>query len=65
MLIHNCKLYDAVRREFWNNCLWYQIDGHYREQKEFQNTLLVYIFDLVRINPTDKVASMVHQILKY
>ena len=64
ILVHNIKLYKKVRREFFNNCLWYQIDGHYRESKYFQEALLFYIFNLCGLNPTDKVASMIHQILK-
>ena len=65
VLVHNVKLYEKVRRGFFNNCLWYQIDGYYREQKGFQQELLFYIFNICEINPTDKVASMVHQILKW
>ena len=65
VLVHNIKLYKRVRREFWNNCLWYQIDGYYREQKGFQEALLFYIFNICEINPADKVASMVHHILKF
>ena len=57
VLKHNIKLYKKVRREFFNNCLWYQIDGYYRESKYFQEALC-------ELNPTDKVASMIHQILK-
>ena len=64
MLIHNKVLYQKVRREFFNNCLWYQIDGHYFEQKGFQESLLFYIFNICELNPTNKVASMVHVILK-
>ena len=44
--------------------IWYQIDGYYREQKGFREELLFYIFNICEINPTDKVASMIHQILK-
>ena len=65
VLVHNVKLYERVKREFHNNCLWYQIDGYYREQKGFQEELLFYIFNIAEINSTDKVASMVHQILKW
>ena len=64
VLKHNKVLYQKVRREFFKNCLWYQIDGHYREQKYFQEAILFYIFNLCELNPTDKVASMIHQILK-
>ena len=64
VLIHNIKLYKKVRREFFNNCLWYHIDGYYREQKDFQEALLFYIFNLCELNPTDKVASMINHILK-
>ena len=35
-LVYNVKLFEKVRREFWNNCL-----------------------------STDKVSSMIHQILKW
>ena len=55
VLKHNKVLYQKVRMEFFNNCLWYQIDGHYREQKYFQEALLFYIFNLCELNPTDKV----------
>ena len=65
VLVHNVKLYERVRGEFWKNCLWYQIDGYCREQKGFREELLFYIFNIAEINPTDKVASMVHQILKW
>ena len=53
-------------REFFNNCLWYQVDGRYFEQKlkYFQESLLFYIFNLCELNPTNKVASIVHVILK-
>ena len=64
VLVHNKVLYKKVCMEFFNNCLWYQIDGHYREQKDFQEALLFYIFKLCELNPTDKVASMIHHILK-
>ena len=64
VLKHNKVLYQKVRRELFKNCLWYQIDGHYREQKYFQEAILFYIFNLCELNPTDKVASMIHQILK-
>ena len=64
MLIHNKVLYQKVRREFFNNCLWYQVDGRYFEQKYFQESLLFYIFNICELNPTNKVASMVHHILK-
>ena len=64
MLIHNKILYAKVRREFFNNCLWYQIDGGYFEQKYFQEALLSYIFSICELNPTNKVASMIHVILK-
>ena len=64
VLKHNKVLYKKVCREFLNNCLWYQIDGCYFEQKGFQESLLFYLFNLVELNPTNKVASMVHQILK-
>ena len=64
VLKHNKVLYQRVCREFFNNCLWYQIDGYYREQKYFHEVLLFYIFNLCGLNPTDKVASMVHQVLK-
>ena len=64
VLLHNIELYRKVRREFFNNCLWYQITGH-REQKDFQEEILFYIFNLCQINKKDKVASMVHKILKF
>ena len=64
MLIHNKILYEKVRREFFNNCLWYQVDGRYFEQKYFQEALLSYIFNICELNPTNKVASMIHVILK-
>ena len=51
--------------EFRNNCLWIDIDGRYREQKHFQEAILFYIFNIVELNPTNKVASMVHTILKW
>ena len=64
VLKHNKILYRKVCREFFNNCLWYQVDGHYFEQKSFQESLLFYIFNICELNPTNKIASMVHQILK-
>ena len=64
VLLHSIELYRKVRREFFNKCLWFQITGHYREQKGFQEEILFYIFNLCQINKTDKVASMVHKILK-
>ena len=65
VLRHNVNLFEKVHREFWNNCLWYNIDGNYREQKHFEEVILSYIFNIVEINPADKVASMVHSILKW
>ena len=64
VLLHNIELYKEVCREFFNNCLGYQIDGHYREQKGFREALLFYIFNISEINHTAKVASIVHRILK-
>ena len=64
ILKHNEVLLQRVRREFFNNCLWYQVDGRYFEQKGFQESLLFYIFNICELNPTNKVASMIHQILK-
>ena len=64
VLVHNKVLYKKVCMEFFNNCLWYQIDGHYREQKYFPEALLFYIFNLCGLNLSDKVASMIHHILK-
>ena len=64
VLRHNRVLYDKVRREFTNNCLCYQITGRYFEQKAFQGALLSYIFNICELNPTHKVASMVHVILR-
>ena len=64
ILKHNKILYKKVCREFFNNCLWYQIGDCYFEQKYFQESLLSYIFNICELNPTDKVASMVHVILK-
>ena len=61
---HNQVLLYKVRREFFNNCLWYQVDSRYFEQKSFQEALLFYIFNLVELNPTNKVAIMIHQLLK-
>ena len=60
----NVNLFGKVRREFWNNCLWYNINGRYREQKHFREAILSYIFNIVEINPTDKAASMIHTVLK-
>ena len=64
ILKHNQVLLQKVRREFFNNYLWYQVDGRYFEQIGFKEALLFYIFNLVGLNPTNKVAIMVHQILK-
>ena len=64
VLKHNKILYQRMRREFFNNCLWYQVDGRYFEQKCFQEALSFYIFNICELNPTNKVASMNHQILK-
>ena len=64
MLIHNKVLLNKIRREFSNNCRWYQVDGRYFEQKGFQESLLFYIFNICELNPTNKVAIMTHQILK-
>ena len=64
VLKHNKVLYKKVCQEFFNNCLWYQVDGHYFEQIGFQEALLLYIFNICELNPTNKVASMVHVILK-
>ena len=64
VLVHNEILLQNVRREFFNNCLWYQVDGRYFEQKSFQEALLFYIFNIIELNPTNKVAIMIHQILK-
>ena len=63
VLKHNKVLYEKVRREFFNNCLWHQIDGQYIERKEFYEAILFYIFNLCELNPTDKVANMIHQVL--
>ena len=49
---------------FFNNCLGYQINGRYYEQKYFQKVLLFYIFSLCELNPTHKVASIVHGLLR-
>ena len=64
VLKHNKILYEKVRREFFNNCLRYQVDGRYFEQIGFKESLLFYIFNIYELNPTNKVASMVHVILK-
>ena len=64
MLIHNKVLLNKIRREFFNNCQWYQVDGRYFEQKGFQESLLFYILNICELNPTNKVAIMIHQILK-
>ena len=64
MLVHNKVLLQKVRREYFNNCLWYQVNGRYFEQKGFQESLLFYIFNLCELNPTNKVAIMIHQLLK-
>ena len=64
MFKHNKILYEKLRREFFNNCLWYQVDGHYFEQKYFQEVLLSYIFSICELNPPNKVASIIHAILK-
>ena len=39
VLRHSVKLLKKVRREFVNNCLWFQIDDRYREQKDFQEAI--------------------------
>ena len=61
---HNKILYKKLRREFFNNCLWYQINGCYFEQIPFQETLLSHVFSLCELNPTHKVALIVHGLLK-
>ena len=61
---HNKILFGKVRREFFNNCLWYQVNDRYFEQKCFQEALLSYIFSICELNPTNKVAPIVHGILK-
>ena len=61
---HNRVLLQKIRREFFNNCLWYQVDGRYFQQKSFQEALLFYIFNICELNPTNNVATMIHQILK-
>ena len=61
---HNKVLLQRIRREYFNNCLWYQVNGRYFEQKSFQEALLFYIFNIIELNPTNKVASMIHQLLK-
>ena len=64
MLKHNKILYKKVCREFFNNCLWYQVDGCYFEQKYFQEVLLPWTFNICEIDPTNRVASIVHAIVK-
>ena len=64
-LRHNVDLFEKVCREFRSNCLWVHIDGRYREQRDFQEAILFYIFNIVEIDPTNKVASMLHTILKW
>ena len=61
---HTGALYNKVIREFRCNCLWYQVTGRYFEQKAFQEALLFYIFSLCELNPTHKVAYIVHGITK-
>ena len=40
------------------------IDGRYREQKYFKEKVLYFVFNIVELNPTDKVGSMIHEFLK-
>ena len=57
-------LFEEVNREFYNNLLWYNVDGHYREQKHFKEKMLKFVFNIVELNPTDKVGSIIHSLLK-
>ena len=61
---HRADLFEDIYREFRNNCLWIYIDGCYREQKHFKEAILYLIFNIVELNPTDKVGSMIHNLLK-
>ena len=61
---HREDLLGKVRREFWGDCLWIQIDVHYREQKHFQEAILYLVFNIVELNPTNNVGSMIHDLLK-
>ena len=40
---HNQVLLYKVRRECFNNCLWYQVDGQYFEQKSFEEAVILHI----------------------
>ena len=56
-------LLEDVYKEFRNNQL-YNIDGRYREQKYFKEKVLYFVFNIVELNPRDKVGSMIHEFLK-
>lgn len=61
---YNRKLLGLVERERNNNCLWYQIDGIYRESETFKKLCFRFIDHICRLNPVDKVGTIVHEFLK-
>ena len=57
-------MYEDTYREFNNNLLWFNIDGRYREQRHFVEAMLNFVFNIVELNPSDKVGGIIHQLLK-
>ena len=60
---HCVDLFEDVYKEFINN-LWIYIDGSYRESKYFKKAILFFVFNIAELNPTNKVGSIIHELLK-
>ena len=61
---HCADLFNEAAREFSRNMLWIEVTGRYRETKYFKEAILYLVFNIVEVNPTNKVGNMIHKFLK-